>query len=73
MEGYLALAKHQEEIVAVVELFFGIKRKNIVESIRNRLSLRNRAGITQLIRESYENRQTKMYDWFQLKSNNIYF
>lgn len=73
LQGYLALARHQEEIIAVVKLFYGDKRKNVAESIRNRLHLRNRAEITQLIRDSYENRQTRMYDWFQLKSNNIHF
>lgn len=73
VDGYLALARHQEEIIAVVKLFYGDKRKNVAESIRNRLHLRNRAEITQLIRDSYENRQTRMYDWFQLKSNNIHF
>ena len=67
------MAKHQEEIVAVVKLFYGNKRKNAAESIRNRLNLKNRAEIVQLIRDSYENRQMKMYDWFQLKSNNIHF
>jgi len=73
VEGYLTLAKYEEEIVAVVKLFYGNKRKNAAESIRSRLGLKTRAEIMQLIRDSYENRQTKMYDWFQLKSNNIHF
>ena len=72
VNGFLALAKHREEIIAVVDLFYMGKRKGATESIHNRLNLRSRAEVLQLIRDSYDNRQTKMYDWFQWKSNNIH-
>lgn len=45
VNGFMALAKHQEEIVAVVDLFYTGKRKSAAESIRNRLSLRTRAEV----------------------------
>ena len=72
VRGFLALQKHIDEISAVVELFYGSKRKNAVEALRSRLGFaRTHQDIMSLVRESLDNWRTKQYDWFQQKSNNI--
>ena len=72
VRGFLALQKHIDEISAVVDLFYGSKRKNAVEALRSRLGFaRTHQDIMSLVRESLDNWRTKQYDWFQQKSNNI--
>lgn len=72
VRGFLALQKHVDGLVAIVQLFYGDKRKQAADSLRARLSFpQSHADILALIGDSLDNWRTRQYDWFQQQSNNI--
>eukprot|EP00981_Chlorochromonas_danica_P004902 scaffold988_cov165-Ochromonas_danica.AAC.4 len=72
VRGFLALQKHLDGLCAIVQLFYGDKRKNAAESLRARLLFpRSHTDILSLIGDSLDNWRTRQYDWFQQQSNNI--
>jgi hypothetical protein len=72
VRGFYALQKHAEGLSAVVELFYGDRRRAAADGLKSRLLFTNsQADILSLIRESLDNWRTKQYDWYQQRSNNI--
>jgi phosphatidylinositol 4-kinase B len=72
VKGFYALQKHVEGLSAIVQLFYGDRRKNAADGIKSRLMFaQSQADVLSLIRDSFDNWRTKQYDWFQQKSNNI--
>ena len=71
-KGFFALQRHVEGIAAIVQLFYGDKRRSVSDGLRSRLLFaKNAADVNALIRESLDNWRTKQYDWFQQRSNGI--
>ena len=73
VRGYFALQKHQEELAAIVQLFYGARGKAQAEGVRQRLGMRSPQQVSELISGSFDNWRTTQYDRFQKTSNNIYF
>lgn len=71
VKGFLALSRQTESICAVVDLFYGSKRRGAVEGLRKRLHIPNTYEILRLIETSFDNLNTKMYDWYQFRTNQI--
>eukprot|EP01034_Spumella_vulgaris_P021531 gene21532-27566_t len=72
VRGFLALQRHAEGMSAVIQLFYGDKRKGAAEQMCSRLLfLASHGDILGLVRDSLDNWRTKQYDWFQQQSNNI--
>ena len=72
IRGFLALQKHIDGLTAIVQLFYGDKRRGAAEGMKSRLLFpQSYSEITDLVRESFDNWRTKQYDWFQERSNNI--
>lgn len=72
VRGFQALQKHVDGFFAMVQLFYGDKRRSASEGLKSRLLFTTlQQDILSLIRDSYDNWRTKQYDWFQQQSNNI--
>lgn len=72
LRGFLALQRHHEALCAVVELFYGTRRRSAGDAMRARLLFaRTHGDILSLIRDSFDSWRTKQYDWFQHRTNNI--
>eukprot|EP01031_Cornospumella_fuschlensis_P024377 gene24377-29471_t len=72
LKGFDALRKHVDEICALIELFYGDKRKNAADGVRDRLlGPRFPDDVLNLVMESYNNWRTRQYDLFQHRNNNI--
>ena len=67
------MQKHQEALTAIVQLFYGQGNAAKADGVRSRLSLRTQAEVLGLVRASYDSWRTKQYDFFQQKSNNIFY
>jgi len=72
LKGFYALRKHLAGIIAIVQLFYGDKRKGAADGVRARLSFASSpTDVLSLIRDSLDNWRTKQYDWLQQAQNNI--
>lgn len=72
MRGFFALQAHTEGLAAIVQLFYGEKRKTAADGLRSRLMFaRTQSDVMSLMKESIDNWRTKQYDWFQQRTNGI--
>lgn len=72
VRGFFALQKHSDALAAIVQLFYGDRRKQAADGLRSRLMFAtSQADVLSLVRDSFDNWRTKQYDWFQQRSNNI--
>lgn len=73
LRGFKSLQRHTEDIAAIVQLFYGDKRKAAAESVRARLLFpASQTDIQRLILDSLDSWRTKQYDWYQQKTNGIF-
>ena len=72
LRGFYALKKHVDGLSAVVQLFYGDRKKDSANQLRSRLDFASSPSeILMLVRDSADNWRTKQYDWFQQRTNNI--
>lgn len=72
IKGFLAIQKHVDGMFAIVQAYFGTRRKGVADALRSRVLFANsHADIVGLIRDSLDSWRTKQYDWYQQKANNI--
>jgi phosphatidylinositol 4-kinase len=74
LRGFLALQRHVEALVSIVQLFYADAKKGkvVADGVRARLmSVKSHVDILALIADSLDNWRTRQYDWFQQQSNNI--
>jgi hypothetical protein len=72
VRGFQALQKHADGLAAIVQLFYGDRRRGAAEGLKSRLLFaQSQQDILSLVRDSFDNWRTKQYDWFQQQSNNI--
>ena len=72
VRGFFALQKHVDALCAIVQLFYGDRKKQAADGLRSRLMFAtSQADVLSLVRDSFDNWRTKQYDWFQQRSNNI--
>ena len=72
MDGFYALRDNVGAMSAIVQAFYGDKRKGAAESLNVRLNFaRSPTDVEKLIRDSLDNWRTSQYDLYQLRTNNI--
>ena len=72
IRGFSVLQKNSEAISALVQLFYGSRRKAAGDQVRARLNFASsQQDVVGLIRDSLDNWRTKQYDWYQQRTNGI--